>query len=257
MSTTTTTTVLTVREALAFATGKAKVTDAQYGRALATIGSQEMTLALVAYGIATRGLTGVDKGTASLTRLASDTLTEREGESKADRDKRVQSRRSALSKLSSTIGRLVTAGVEMTPETFDAVRIAGDSTADGRKILDAAVARASKDDDKSAALVYLLDAAAKARASKAAARTTREAGKAPQGGKGKPEQGKAAAPAVPLTWAQSLAILAATAEAEAAALDADALTLASGYAASIADALADATATVTAALATARSKRQK
>lgn len=255
MSTTTTTTVLTVREALAFATGKAKVTDAQYGRALATIGSQEMTLALVAYGISTRGLQGVDKGTASLTRLASDTLTEREGESKADRDKRVQSRRSALSKLASTVGRLVTAGVEMTPETFDAVRIAGDSTADGRKILDAAVARASKDADKAAALVYLLDAASKARASKAAARVTREGTAGAGKGKGKPDS-KPAAPAVPLTWAQSLAIIAATAEAEAAALDADALALASGYAASIADALANANATVQAALATARSKRK-
>jgi hypothetical protein len=237
--------VLTAREALALAMGKGKMTAGQYDRVKATVATAGMTEALVAYAVSVRGLTTVEKGTASLTALAKDTL--REGQN-------VEARRSALSKLASAVGRVIASGVEMTPETFEAIRVAGDSTAEGRKYLDGAIARASKDADKVAALAYVLDAAGKARASKAAARKASEAGKGGKGGKA--NDGKPVAPAVPLTWAQSLAILAATAPGEANALDADALALASGYAASIADALADANATVQAALATARSKRK-
>lgn len=246
-STNTTVSVLSAREALAFATGKAKIGTALYGRAVATVAAQDMSTALVAYGISTRGLTTVAAGTASLTQFAKDTL--RDGQ-------KIEARRSALSKLASTIGRLVTAGVEMTPDTFEAVRIAGDSTADGRKILDAAVKRAAANDDKSAALVDLLDAAGKARQSKADARKASDAGKSETAAE-TAANGKASAPeTVALNWSQTLAMLAATAPAETAALDADTLRLATDLVASIADALADATATVTAALATAQSKRK-
>jgi hypothetical protein len=235
----------------AAADGKA-LSAAQYDSALATVANGRLATVLVAYAVRQRGIAGTaDAGTASLTRLAADTLPN--GRSEA-------AWRSTLSKYATAYGYAVTAGVADAVDAgiADLLVRGYDSTADGRKALaEAATAAAGKAD----ALAILTAAAEAAVASKAAARKAGEAGKADDdkaaAGKARTDDGsKAAASAVPLSWAQTLAILASTAPAEAAALDADALAVATNLVASIADALADASATVAAALATARSKKK-
>ncbi len=228
-----------------FAAGTKPLTDAQYATATATANGSHLatraTLALVAYGVGTRGVGKVDGGTA-LKRLAADT--------KPTADHSDAAWLSTLSKYRSAIGYAATAGVvdALTPEAVDALVRGYDSTADGRKILrDAAATAVGKPD----ALAVLLAATADAIATKSAARKGNGNVPEPDGkGKGKrdgkPSDGK---PSLPLTWAQTLAVLAAAAPTETAGLSGEALAQCSALVASIADALADATATADAATA--------
>jgi hypothetical protein len=249
-----TVTALSVREAAALADGKGKIAVGTFDRIKVTSGQVFLVEGLMAFAVVNRGVTGFADGPASLTAMAAATLTHPEQE--------VPARQSALSKLVSAVKRVKAAGLPMTSEVFEPIRIAGDTSKDGRAILDAAIAKAAETDDKSVALTDVLTACDKARASKAAARTAAAkakadaAAKAAADAKSEPGQTDSAGDTVSLSWAQTLAILASNAPAKAAELDADSLDLALKFAASIVDALTDARATVQTALASVKAKRK-
>lgn len=247
-----TVTVLTAREALNLALGKGKVSLAQFSKAAAGINAGQFVEALGAYGVATRGVVSFADGASSLTELAK--RTKRDGQE-------VEARRTALSKLTKVVGSMVKADVPMTVEAFEPIRLAHDSTAEGREMLAKALkAYAAEQHDKAGALADLLTACEAAKATKAAKRKASDAAKAEAAAKAaaesKASEANAEATTVVLTWGQRLAVLASQAKAEAPALDAAALTLALNLATSIVEELTDAKADVEAKVSTARATRK-
>lgn len=251
MSDTTNTTArpFTIASATALLSGERALSRDVLARAVATADTGDVTIALVAYAIRTRSIAGEVDGTASLGALAR--------EMTADTPERVKSVRSTLSKRASVVGTILRARLDV-PAHYRAAFLAYDSTADGRKILRDGVEKlhAATDMDDAARSVAFLALCEDARATKSAAAATRAA--RPNDGTDATASDADAAPAAPVrhTWAEALAILAAAAPAEAAALDVDTLDALAAHVEMIRDAIADARATADAARATHRNRRR-